>query len=179
MESSKPTVMLFAAAVASTLLAAGALAQSNPGAATAQSAPGAVASGTSAAPGKSSLAPRAGVPRSQRADRYYAMRYGVDHLQVRSVSSGASLEFRYRVLDAGKAHILSDKRAAPAMIDWKTGAKLAVPTMEQIGALRQAIDQEPGREYWMVFSNPGKLVKPGDRVDVVVGSLRLEGLIVE
>jgi hypothetical protein len=31
----------------------------------------------------------------------------------------------------------------------------------------------------MVFSNPSKLVKPGDRVDVAAGSLRLEGLIVE
>jgi hypothetical protein len=180
MKSSKPTVTLFAALAASTLLlAAGALAQSNPGAATAQSAPGGAASGTSAAPGKSSLAPLAGVPRSQRADRYYALRYGVDHLRVRSVSSGASLEFRYRVLDAAKAHILSDKRATPAMIDWKTGAKLVVPTMEQIGPLRQAMNLEPGREYWMVFSNPAKLVKPGDRVDVVVGSLRLEGLMVE
>jgi hypothetical protein len=170
--------MLVVVAGASTLLTAVAPAQSNPGATTVQSAPSAT-TGTSAATGKTGLAPPAGVPRSLRAERYYALRYGLDHLKVRSVSSGASLEFRYRVLDPGKAHILSDKRATPAMIDWKSGAKLAVPTMEQIGALRQAIDQEPGREYWMVFSNPGKLVKPGDRVDVVVGSLRLEGLIVE
>jgi hypothetical protein len=179
MKSSKPTVMLVAVVGASTLLTTVAFAQSNPGATTEQSALSAAATGTSAAPGKRALAPPSGVPRSLRAERYYALRYGVDHLKVRSVSSGASLEFRYRVLDAGKAHILSEKRAAPAMIDWKTGAKLVVPTMEQIGALRQAIDQEPGREYWMVFSNPGRLVRPGDRVDVVVGSLRLEGLIVE
>jgi hypothetical protein len=179
MKSSKPTITLVAMAGACTLLTAVALAQSNSGATTVPSAPGAAATGASDATGKTGLAPSAGVPRSLRAERYYALRYGVDHLKVRSVSSGASLEFRYRVLDAGRAHILSDKRATPAMIDWKTGAKLAVPTMEQIGALRQAIDQEPGREYWMVFSNPGKLVKPGDRVDVVVGSLRLEGLIVE
>jgi hypothetical protein len=30
-----------------------------------------------------------------------------------------------------------------------------------------------------VFSNPGKLVKPGQKVDVVVGAVRLEGLTVE
>jgi len=53
-----------------------------------------------------------------------------------------------------------------------------VPTVEKIGALRQTATPEPGHEYWMVFSNPGKLVKQG------TGSMwgrpvRLEGLIVE
>ena len=125
------------------------------------------------------LASPIGVPRSQRAEWYWAGRYGVDHLQVRSIASGASLEFRYRVLNAQKAKNLSDKRANPYMLDWKSGAKLSVPATEQIGQLRQVSTQEQGREYWMIFSNPGKLVKPGDRVDVVAGGSRLEGLIVE
>ena len=111
---------------------------------------------------------------------WYAARYGVDHLQVRSISSGLSLEFRYRVLNPDKAQILGDKNAKPALVDWKTGARLTVPTMEKIGQLRQEPGKlEQGREYWMVFANPGKLVKPRDRVDVVVGPIRLEGLIVE
>jgi hypothetical protein len=168
--NSKPTAMLLAGLLAGSLLTAGAFAQSPPGAPTL---------GAAAAPGAKVLASPTGVPRSQKAMRYFALRYGVDHLQVRSVSSGASLEFRYRVLDAEKAKILNDKRAAPYLIDWKSGAKLTVPTMEKIGALRQVATPEPGHEYWMVFSNPGKLVKPGDRVDVAAGSLRLEGLIVE
>ncbi|HWS64212.1 MAG TPA: hypothetical protein VN325_15765 [Steroidobacteraceae bacterium] len=186
--SSKPTAVLLAAVLAGTLLTAGALAQSSPGATaaqpapgatTAQPAPGAATPAAAAAPGAKALASPIGVPRSQKAARYLALRYGVDHLQVRSVSSGASLEFRYRVLDAEKAKILNDKRSAPYMIDWKTGARLTVPTVEKIGALRQTATPEPGHEYWMVFSNPGKLVKQGDRVDVVAGPVRLEGLIVE
>ena len=72
-----------------------------------------------------------------------------------------------------------DKRANPYMLDWKSGAKLSVPQTEQIGSLRQVSTQEQGREYWMIFSNTGKLVRPGDRVDVVAGASRLEGLIVE
>jgi hypothetical protein len=119
------------------------------------------------------------VSRSQRAEMYYARRFGVDHLQVRSTASGASLQFRYRVLDAHKAQILNDKRATPYMIDMQTGNRLLVPTMEKIGALRQMAAPEVGREYWMVFSNPGKLVKPGQRVDIVVGPFRVEGLTVE
>ena len=119
------------------------------------------------------------VPRSQRAEMYYARRFGVDHMQVRSTASGASLQFRYRVLDPHKAKILSSKQATPYMIDLRTGNRLQVPNMEKIGALRQMVDPEAGREYWMVFSNPGKLVQPGQKVDVVVGSFRVEGLTVE
>jgi hypothetical protein len=135
-------------------------------------------------PGKApppASAPRAAVqvPHSQRGETYYARRFGVDHLQVRSTASGASLEFRYRVLDGEKAKILNDKRSTPYMIDWKTGNRLLVPTMEKIGTLRQVANPEVGREYWMVFSNPGKLVKPGQRVDVVVGTFKVEGLTVE
>jgi hypothetical protein len=173
-------VRLLAGALASSLLTADALAQSSPGATTAQPAPGAVKPGVAAASGAKALAPALGVPRSQHAERYYAVRYGVDSLRIRSVSSGASLEFRYRVVDPEKARLLGDKNAKPAIVDWKTGARLTVPTMEQIGQLRQqATKLEPGREYWMVFANSGKLVKLGDKVDVVVGPMHFEGLIVE
>jgi hypothetical protein len=133
----------------------------------------------STAPTLGALRSFEGVPRSQRAEMFYARRFGVDHLQVRYTASGSSLQFRYRVLDAEKAKILNDKRANPYLIDRETGNKLAVPTMEKIGTLRQVATPEEGREYWMVFSNPGKLVKPGQRVDVVIGSFRVEGLLVE
>jgi hypothetical protein len=162
---------LLASSLASGLLAATTLAQTAPN----PKAPGV----TAASPGAKTLAPRTAVPRSQRAEWYYARRLGVDHMQVRSIASGASLEFRYRVLDVQKAKILNEKRATPYLIDWQTGAKLSVPTMEKIGALRQVADPVLGREYWMIFSNPGKIVKPGERVDVVVGTFRVEGLMVE
>jgi hypothetical protein len=117
--------------------------------------------------------------RSQRGERYYAHLYGVDQLRVRSTSSGESLEFRYRVVDPQKAAVLGDKRAKPVLVDQKTGARLTVPTMEKIGELRQTSALEAGREYWMIFANPGKLVKPGQRVDIVVGAFRISSLTVE
>jgi hypothetical protein len=119
------------------------------------------------------------VPYSERAEMYRARRFGVDHLRVRAISSGASLEFRYRVVDPDRAQLLTDRRAKPLMIDQATGYKLEVPTMEKIGELRQTATPEQGREYWMVFANRGKLVKPGQRVDVKIGSFHAEGLTVE
>lgn len=100
-------------------------------------------------------------------------------MRVRSTASGSSLEFRYRVLEPQKAAALTDKRAKPVLIDQKTGNRLMVPTMEKIGELRQTATPEEGREYWMVFANPGKLVKPGERVDVVIGAFRVSSLTVE
>jgi hypothetical protein len=128
----------------------------------------------------SSKAAHAGA-RSQRGQMYYARRFGVDDLRVRSISSGSSLEFRYRVVDAQKAAMLTDKRAKPYLVDQKTGNQLTVPTMEKIGELRQtaAAAPEVGREYWMIFTNPGKLIKPGERVDVVIGAFRASSLTVE
>ena len=177
---------------AASLLTAAAFAQSAPSPGAAPSAPaampstpgtaappsGAAASGAPAPAAKAS--PSFGVPRSQRGEMWYAARYGVDQLRVRTVSSGMSLEFRYRVLNPDKAQILGDKNAKPYITDWKTGTRLTVPTMEKIGQLRQQVTKlEQGREYWMVFANPGKLVKPKDRVDVVVGPIHLDGLVVE
>ncbi|HJX22601.1 MAG TPA: hypothetical protein VJ454_16515, partial [Steroidobacteraceae bacterium] len=73
----------------------------------------ATASAQTAAPaGGATRAPVHEIPRSQRGEMYYARRYGVDHLQVRSTSSGQSLEFRYRVLDPSKAARLNDKKAS-------------------------------------------------------------------
>jgi hypothetical protein len=117
--------------------------------------------------------------RSQRGAMYYARRYGVDQLQVRSTSSGESLEFRYRVVDPDKAAILGDKRAKPVLVDQKSGARLTVPTMEKIGELRQTSALQAGREYWMLFANPGRLVKPGQRVDIEVGAFRVSSLTVQ
>jgi len=45
--------------------------------------------------------------------------------------------------------------------------------------LRQATELESGKTYWMVFSNKGGPVKPGDHVSVVVGAFRVDGLVVQ
>jgi len=115
----------------------------------------------------------------ESARKFYQQVWGVDILGVKPVSSGTLLRFSYRVVDAEKARTLNDKKATPLLIDQKTGASLVVPTMEKVGQLRQSSTPENGREYWMLFSNKGNLVKPGGRVDVVIGNFRASGLVVE
>jgi hypothetical protein len=105
--------------------------------------------------------------------------WGIDDIHVRSTASGSLIRFSYRVVDADKADLLNNKKVAPYLFDEKNGLALQVPTMEQVGQLRQVAAPVNGREYWMAFSNKGRSVKPGSRVTVIVGRLRIDGLVVE
>jgi hypothetical protein len=114
-----------------------------------------------------------------RAGKYYELIWGVDSLAVKWTESGEVIRFTYRVLDAGKAKTLNDKKVEPALIDPQARVKLVVPSMEKVGQLRQSSTPQAGKSYWMAFSNKGRMVKRGDRVNVVIGQFRAEGLVVD
>ena len=105
--------------------------------------------------------------------------WGIDIVGVRRVSSGYMLRFDYRVLDPDKAGVLVDRKAKAYVIDEATHTALAVPAMENIGELRQVAPLEASRTYYMIFGNPGGLVKRGGRVTIVVGNFRAEGVVVD
>jgi hypothetical protein len=105
--------------------------------------------------------------------------WGIDDVHVRSTASGALVRFSYRVVDADKSKILNSKEAAPYLIDEQHGLALQVPVMEQVGQLRQVATPQNGRDYWMAFSNKGRYLKPGNHVTLIVGNLRVSGLVVE
>jgi hypothetical protein len=83
------------------------------------------------------------------------------------------------VLDAAKANVLNDKKFEPSLIDPQAGVKLVVPALEQVGILRQSATPEAGKIYWMAFSNSGRRVKRGDRVNIVIRQFHAEGLVVD
>jgi hypothetical protein len=118
-------------------------------------------------------------PVSTSARQYYALIWGVDTLSVKSAESGEIIRFSYRVLDPEKAKALNEKRNEPSLIDPGAGVKLVVPSLEKVGKLRQSSAPEAGKVYWMAFSNKGRLVKPGHRVNIVIGPFRADGLLVE
>ena len=113
------------------------------------------------------------------ASNYFRAAWGVDNLRVKRTASGTLVRFSYRVTDPERAKVLGDKDATAQLIDPQRGVMLQVPVMEKIGQLRQTGTQVAGKEYWMVFSNKGDVVKAGDRVDVVIGTFHAAGLPVE
>ena len=119
----------------------------------------------------------AGMPASAR--QYYAVTWGVDQLTVKLAESGQLVRFSYRVVDADKAQAFEDKASSPSLLDEGAHAVLSIPVMDKVGPLRQSMPAETGKTYWMLFSNKGSKVRSGHRVSVVIGAIRIDGLIVQ
>lgn len=172
----EPGSLLLAGLLMSTMLISPNLAQS-------VQEPAAKATNTTAAPApvvtaKRKASPyRPGVPGSGK--EYYQAVWGVDNMLVRQMASGSLIRFSYRVIDPVRAKALGDKLATPVLYGQRSRALLHIPVMDKVGQLRQTGTAQTGREYWMVFSNKGNLVKPGDRVNVMIGSFHADGLMVE
>jgi len=114
-----------------------------------------------------------------RAGMYYRTVWGVDSLGVKMVESGEVIRFSYRVLDPDKAKMLNDEKVEPSLNDPRAGVSLVVPSLEKVGKLRQSQPPEEGKSYWMAFSNKGRLVKPGDHINIVIGQFHADGLVVD
>jgi len=108
--------------------------------------------------------------------------WGVRVESIRSTAAGNMIDFRYRILDADKALPLVDRRIKAYLIDEASGASLTVPNTAKVGPLRQTVKYGKPKEdriYLVIFGNPGKFVKPGNKVTVVIGDFRAENLILE
>jgi hypothetical protein len=166
--STKPAVRLASSVCLAATLVQGVVAQ--------QSAP--------AAPGPPAAStlrhsPYLPVSLPQRAKNYYGVVKGIDSLSVRRTASGNLIRFSYRVTDPVAAHLLGEKTATAYLYGQTSHAVLEIPVMDKVGPLRQTGPLQAGQEYWMVFSNKGGPIKAGERVDVFIGSLHVDGLIVE
>jgi len=116
---------------------------------------------------------------SKHAAKFYQITWGVDSFGAKAVESGEMIRFSYRIIDPAKAEGLNDKRNEPELLDERANVKLTVPSLEKVGQLRQSGKPEAGKVYWMAFSNKERYVKRGDRVSIVIGKFRVDGLLVE
>jgi hypothetical protein len=110
---------------------------------------------------------------------YFKRNWGIDIVGVKPVSSGYMLAFRYRILDPEKAKMLNDMKSKAYIIDEASGIRLAVPAMENVGELRTGSAPIANRTYFMIFGNPGKVVKSGSLISVVAGNFQVNGLVVD
>ena len=106
-------------------------------------------------------------------------KWGIEIVWVKSSAAGYCLDFRYRVLDPVKARPILARSAKRYLVDQNTGAKMLIPTSPKVGAMRQTTRKPvAGRVYFIIFSNPRKIVKVGDKVTVVIGDCHAENIVV-
>jgi hypothetical protein len=106
---------------------------------------------------------------------------GIEIVGLRRSAAGYMLDFRYRLLDPVKAAPLLDRKLSPYLLDEATGAQLRVPTAPKVGQLRPTSRNKiiPGRNYYILFANPGRYLKAGSKVSLVSGDALIHNLTVE
>lgn len=106
---------------------------------------------------------------------------GIEIVGLRRSAAGYMLDFRYRLLDPAKAAPLLDRKLNPYLLDEATGTQLSVPKAPKVGQLRPTSRNKliPGRNYYILFANPGRFLKSGSKVALMLGDLKIEHLTVQ
>jgi len=120
-----------------------------------------------------------GQPAAAPAAPALAEKWGIEVVGIRLAASSYMVDFRYKVLDAGKAATLFDRSTQPALLHQPSGKVLTVPKTAKVGSLRSVNNPKQGRTYWIFFGNQTRLVKSGDPVTVIIGEFKAENLTVQ
>ena len=96
-------------------------------------------------------------------------RSGVRVVRVALSGDGGLLDVRYQVVDSDKAESIHDAATPPLLIDERTGAVVNGLLMGHIHSNRPKV----GLTYYLIFENPGSIVRHGGRVTVQLGDARL------
>jgi hypothetical protein len=126
-------------------------------------------------------APFATVNITEEEARALAEKWGVELLGMRLTAAGMMLDFRFKVLDAQKALPLFDHRIKPHIVAERSNIKLPVPMAAKVGAFRptnRGKNIKADKIYYMIFGNPDRHVKVGEKVTVVIGDFKVEHLMV-
>jgi len=126
-------------------------------------------------------APYATVDLTPEEVKELADKWGVELLGMRLTTAGYMLDFRFRVMDADKALPLFDHRIKPHIVAERSNIKLPVPMSTKVGAFRptnRGKNIKADKTYYMIFGNPDRHVKVGEKVTVVIGDFKVEHLMV-
>jgi len=106
--------------------------------------------------------------------------YGVEVKGLNLSAAGYMLDFRFMVVDPDKAAAIFGPEIENTVIDQQSGAKFIVPAPPKVGSMRQ--NKETPRKdktYFVMFANPGRFIKRGDKVTVVLGPMELKDVVVQ
>ena len=101
-------------------------------------------------------------------------RSGVKITQLAVTGDGGLVDLRYQVIDPDKAATLHDANNPPAVVDEQTGVVVHDLFMGHSHSDPFAF----GETYYLVFDNPGNLVRRGSYVTVLLGDAEVDHVLV-
>lgn len=108
---------------------------------------------------------------------------GIEFVALRLTASDFMVDLRYRVKDVAKAQQLLEKKVQPVLVNEATGERYYVPQAPKVGSLRQsATAKQPAqldKVYFMLFANPDRKLRVGERVTLYAGDSMVKGLLVQ
>jgi hypothetical protein len=130
-----------------------------------------------ALPAQESAAPSAPAPVQRLED------LGVELVGVRLSGADFLIDVRYRVKDVVKAQALLERKVHPVLVNEATGDRYYVPQAPKLGSLRQsATAKQPAqldKTYFMLFANPDRKLRSGEKVTLHAGESTVKGLLVQ
>jgi hypothetical protein len=99
----------------------------------------------------------------------FEQRSGVRIIAVAVTGDGGLVDIRYEVIDPNAAASIHSQATPPQLVDERTGVLVNRLLMGHIhnGQMKAA------QTYFLLFENPGNLVRAGGRVTVQLGSARV------
>jgi hypothetical protein len=108
---------------------------------------------------------------------------GVELMTIRLAASDFLIDFRYRVKDVAKAQPLLEQKVQPVLVNEATGDRYYVPKAPKVGSLKQsATAKQPAivdRVYFMLFANPDRKLKAGEKVTLYAGESVVKDIVVQ
>lgn len=108
---------------------------------------------------------------------------GVELMAIRLAASDFLIDFRYRVKDVAKAQPLLELKVQPVLVNEVTGDRYYVPKAPKVGSLKQsATAKQPAivdRVYFMLFANPDRKLKAGEKVTLYAGESVVKDIVVQ
>ena len=104
-----------------------------------------------------------------------AERYGIRVTLVGVTAGGGMVDFRFEVLDAEKARqINAQPENLPVLIVPETDTYIPAPP-----EMLRNMELQEGLVYYILYGNPGGLIRPGTVVSVMFIDVILEGLVAQ
>jgi hypothetical protein len=107
---------------------------------------------------------------------------GIEIRGLHLSAHGYILDLRYRVRDKAMAAALLDAKKRVYLVDDVRHARLGVPESPVIGGMRQTSRNQvvyTDRDYFILFVNPARAVRVGDRVRLAVDGHEIARLTVQ